>query len=69
MLKGTFWIQILVAIRAILGISFGIPRVFVKEGIHWSIGDGSKIRVWQDPRLRNNDYMKLQGPIQHTKHI
>lgn len=36
----------------------------MKEGIRWSIGDGSKIHVWYDPRLRNDEYIKLQGLVQ-----
>lgn len=40
-------------------------RVLVKEGIQWRIGDGSSVRVWNEPWLSNKDLSCMHGPVLH----
>ncbi|XP_073063943.1 uncharacterized mitochondrial protein AtMg00310-like [Primulina eburnea] len=37
-------------------------RVLLEKGIRWKIGDGRKIRVWNEPWLREASNMRIESP-------
>lgn len=61
--KGDFWDSQLGHNHSYSWRSIWSSCVLVKEGIRWSIGDGSSIRVWTDPWLRDEDHLNFYDPI------
>lgn len=50
-------------IQVIFGESIWSCLVLAKEGYRWVVGDGSKIKVWLDPWLRDSHTLKINSPI------